>query len=85
LGCNVPLADVGYVVKVKKPDYLYCHITRPGQNFNFDKFMNNISQNFADTPCIISGQLTQNYEKKIHPPVTFKRSITEVMQFISDL
>lgn len=85
LGCNVPLADVGYVVKVKKPDFLYCHVTRPGLNFNFDKFLANISKNLADTPCIISGLLTQNYEKKIQPPVIFKRSFTEVMDFISNL
>lgn len=85
LGCNVPLADVGYVVKVKKPDYLYCHITRPATNFNFDKFLANISKNLADTPCIISGQLTQNYEKKIHPPIVFKRSFSEVNEFIGSL
>jgi methanogenic corrinoid protein MtbC1 len=85
LGCNVPLADVGYVVKVKKPDFLYCHVTRPGLNFNFDKFLANISKNLADTPCIISGLLTQNYEKKIQSPVIFKRSFTEVMDFISNL
>jgi DNA-binding transcriptional MerR regulator len=85
LGTNVPLADVGFVVKIKKPDYLYCHITRPGQSFNFDKFMNNISKNLANTPCIISGLVTQNYEKKIQDPVVFKRSFTEVMEFISDL
>ena len=85
LGCNVPLADVAYVVKVKKPDYLYCHITRPGLHFNFDKFMANISKNLKDVPCIISGQLTQNYEKKIHPPVVFKRNINDVMEFIYNL
>lgn len=85
LGCNVPLADVGYVVKVKKPDYLYCHITRPATNFNFDKFLANISKNLTDTPCIISGQLTQNYEKKIHQPIVFKRSFGEVSDFISSL
>jgi len=85
LGCNVPLSDVGYVVNVKKPDYLYCHITRPGHNFNFDKFMTNISKNFSSTPCIISGQIIQNYEKKLQPPVVFKRNISEVMEFISNL
>ena len=85
LGCNVPLADVGYVVKLKKPDFLYCHVTRPGLNFNFDKFLANISKNLSETPCIISGQLTQNYEKKIQSPIMFKRSFTEVMDFISNL
>lgn len=85
LGCNVPLADVGYVVKVKNPDYLYCHITRPATNFNFDKFLANITKNLAETPCIISGQLTQNYEKKIHAPIVFKRNINEVTEFIAGL
>jgi len=85
LGCNVPLADVGYVVKIKKPDYLYCHITRPGTSFSFDKFMLNLSKNLADTPCVISGLLTQTYEKKILAPIVFKRNITEVMDFISNL
>jgi DNA-binding transcriptional MerR regulator len=85
LGCNVPLADVGYVVNVKKPDYLYCHVTRPGFNFNFDRFLANLSKNIPDTPCMISGLLTQNYEKKIHPPVVFKRTFAEVMDFIGNL
>ena len=85
LGCNVPLADVGYVVKIKNPDYLYCHITRPATNFNFDKFLANITKNLAETPCIISGQLTQNYEKKIHPPIVFKRNFNEVSEFIAGL
>lgn len=85
LGANVPLADVAYVVNLKKPDYLYSHITTPGQNFNFDKFILNVSKNFKDVPCLISGPLTQNYEKKIHPPVVFKKSFSEVMEFVSGL
>lgn len=74
LGSNVPISDVAYVANLKKPDYLYSHITTPGQNFNFDRFIQNIAKNFPKTPCIISGQLTQSYEKKIHPPVTFKKT-----------
>jgi DNA-binding transcriptional MerR regulator len=85
LGANVPLSDVGYVAKLKKPDYLYSHITRPGISFNFDKFLNNLSKNMSEFPCIISGQLTQTYEKKLQEPVIFKRSFSEVMEFISNL
>ncbi len=85
LGSNVPIKDVAYVVNLKKPDYLYSHITTPGQNFNFDKFLGNISKNFPTTPVIISGQLTHSYEKKIQPPVMFKKTFTEVMDFISKL
>ena len=85
LGCNVPLTDVGYVVNVKKPDYLYCHLTRPGQSFNFEKFLANISKKLSSIPCIISGQIIQNFEKKIHKPIIFKKNILEVMEFINNL
>jgi DNA-binding transcriptional MerR regulator len=85
LGANVPLKDVEYVVGYKKPDYLYSHLTTVGQNFNFDKFLNNVTSRFKDVPIVFSGQLTNTYEKKIHPPVVFKKSFAEVMDFISAL
>ncbi len=85
LGTNVPLKDVSYIVDLKKPDYLYSHLTTVGQNFNFDKFLSNIGMKFHNIPVIISGQLTNTFEKKIHPPVYFKRSFPEVMEFVASL
>lgn len=85
LGTSIPLNDVAYVVKLKNPDYLYCHLTTVGQNFNFDKFLANMDKRFNDLPTIISGQLTNTYEKKIHPPIHFKRSFAEVMHFVANL
>jgi DNA-binding transcriptional MerR regulator len=83
LGCSIPLKDVDYLVKLKKPDYIYTHLTTVGPKFNFDRFIENLSKNFPDTPVIISGQLTNTYEKKILPPVKFKKSYTEVMEFLA--
>ena len=85
LGANVPLNDVEYVVNYKKPDYLYSHLTTVGQNFNFEKFLNNVTLKFKGIPVVISGLLTNTYEKKIHPPLNFKRSFAEVMEFITAL
>lgn len=85
LGTNIPMKDVEYVVNLKKPDYLYSHLTTVGKNFNFDKFLENISKKFPKTPTVISGLLTNTYEKKIQPPVYFKRSFPEVMQFVATL
>ncbi|MEP7163376.1 MAG: MerR family transcriptional regulator [Ferruginibacter sp.] len=85
LGTSIPMHDVAYVVNLKKPDYLYCHLTTVGQSFNFDKFLLNVGKKFHDIPIIISGQLTNTYEKKIHPPVYFKRSFPEVMEFVASL
>jgi hypothetical protein len=85
LGANVPLKDVEYVVNYTKPDYIYSHLTTVGQNFNFEKFLLNVTQKFKGVPVVISGQLTNTYEKKILAPIIFKRSFPEVMDFVTHL
>lgn len=85
LGANVPMNDVEYVVKLKKPDFLFCHLTSVGQKFNFEKFLTNLSRRFPQEKILISGQLALSYEKKIQPPLQFKKSLSEVMEFISGL
>jgi DNA-binding transcriptional MerR regulator len=85
LGCSIPLKDVEYLVNLKKPDYIYTHLTTVGPKFNFDKFIANLSKSFPKTPVIISGQLTNTYEKKILPPINFKKSYAEVMEFLAGL
>lgn len=83
LGCSIPLKDVEYLVKLKNPDYIYTHLTSVGTRFNFDKFIATLSFAFPKTPVIISGQLTNTYEKKILPPINFKKSYAEVMEFLA--
>ena len=85
LGCSIPLNDIEYVAKLKRPDYLYAHLTSVGNKFNFDKFIGIVSKKFTGTPVIFSGQLTHTYEKKILPPIHFKKSFSEVMEFVSGL
>ena len=85
LGCSISANDVEYITKLKNPDYLYTHLTTCGSKFNFEKFIVTASKKFADTPVIISGQLTHNYTKKIPPPIYLKKSVTEVMDFVSGL
>lgn len=85
LGANIPLKDVVYVVNLKKPGYLYCHLTTVGHNFNFDRFLRDISKEVNNIPIVISGQLTHSYEKKIQPPIHFQRSFEQVMEFVASL
>lgn len=85
LGCSIPLKDVEYLANLKKPDYIYTHLTSVGAKFNFDRFITNLSKSFPKTPVVISGQLTNTYEKKILPPITFKKSYAEVMEFLAAL
>ncbi|MFZ1304775.1 MAG: MerR family transcriptional regulator [Ferruginibacter sp.] len=83
LGCSIPLRDVEYLVKLKKPDYIYTHLTSVGPRFNFERFIDNLSRSFPKTPVIISGYLTNTYEKKVLPPINFKKSYAEVMEFLA--
>jgi DNA-binding transcriptional MerR regulator len=83
LGCSIPLKDIEYLVRLKSPDYIYTHLTSVGPRFNFDRFIENLGRSFPKTPVIISGQLTHTYEKKILPPIKFKKSYGEVMEFLA--
>lgn len=85
LGASVPLADVAYVVKHKKPDFIYTHMTTASRSFNFERFMNQAVQKFGDVPFVISGPVAAAYESKIPSQVKFKRSLPEVMDFINQI
>ncbi len=83
LGADVPLDDMSYIAKAKKPDYLYTHLTAVANNFNVEKFMYNIHTNVSDIPVILSGPLTVTYKKSIPPNFHFKKTLQEVKDFIS--
>ena len=83
LGANVPLKDAEYVANLKNPDMIFIHLTATGVNFSFEKFLNSIQQRFGNSNTIISGYLTQHYHKKIPSCVQFKKSLTEMMDYLS--
>lgn len=85
LGANVPMKDVEYVARLKRPTFLYSHLTAVAHNFNFEKFLVNAQNRLIDHKVIVSGQLTQSYKKKIPSNVGFKKSLNEVMEYISTL
>jgi MerR family transcriptional regulator, light-induced transcriptional regulator len=85
LGADVPLKDVEFIVAVKKPDYIYTHITTSGQHFNLDRFITNIGLRLNTAPIIISGQVIQGYKKTTPANISFKFSLGEVMEYIGSL
>lgn len=85
LGANVPVADIEFVSKFKKPDYLYTHLTATASNFNFEKFLHQVSTRLENFPLVVSGQLTSSYKKSLPPKVNFKSSLPEVVDYISTL
>lgn len=85
LGANVPVSDVEFVAKIKQPDFAYTHLTSVAHNFNFEKFLNHISNKVKNIPVVVSGQVTQQYKKKSPQGVHFKKSLNEVMEYIASL
>lgn len=85
LGSNVPLSDLEYIVGLKKPDYLYTHLTCITGNFNFEKFLQKIHQHIPAVPLVISGQVAQCFRKKVPPGIYFKKSLPEVLEYVATL
>jgi methanogenic corrinoid protein MtbC1 len=85
LGPNVPVKDAEQVINLKKPDTIFVHLTATAPNFSFEKFLNHIQSRFNGTNTVISGLITQGYKKKIPPVVQFKRTLGEVMEYLSSL
>ncbi|MDE3235837.1 MAG: MerR family transcriptional regulator [Bacteroidota bacterium] len=85
LGANVPIKDIAYVVSLKSPIFLYSHLTAVAHNFNFERFLQQFHAKMPHAKLIVSGQLTQQYKKKIPANVSFKKSLNEVMEYIASL
>jgi methanogenic corrinoid protein MtbC1 len=85
LGANVPVKDVAYVVGLKKPDLVFTHLTATSSNFHLDKFLNQVNTHFGSVSTVVSGQLTQHYSKPIPSGITFKKSLPEVMEYLSSI
>jgi DNA-binding transcriptional MerR regulator len=83
LGANVPLRDVEYVAQLKMPDLLYTHLTSVSHNFSLEKFLLKTHHLMPQIPMIISGQLTQSFRKKMPANASFKRSLSEIMEYVA--
>jgi DNA-binding transcriptional MerR regulator len=84
LGANVPIDDLAFVADLKKPDYLYTHLTTVVKEFNFEKFLTQMSR--LSVPVLISGLLPQTFDRKITGQnIRFLKSLADVNEFIGSL
>ncbi len=83
LGSNVPLSDLEYITRSKKPDFVYTHLTCIAGNFNYEKYLHQVHESVHGIPLVISGQLARNFSRKPPVGVHFKKSLPEVLEFIA--
>ncbi len=85
VGANVPLNDTDYVVNMKKPHYLYMHLTSIPGRLNFQKYVHTISTNQAQTTVLLSGNISETILKDMPSNVRLLKSLGEVFSYISKL
>ena len=85
IGANVPLKDAQFVAQIKKPDFVYIHLTSTSSGFNFQKFLTQTSERIPRSKIIISGHVTHDNKKALPKNVEFKHSLVELVEFISAL
>lgn len=83
LGANVPLNDLAYVIDVKRPDFVYTHLTSVAHNFHTDKFFAGLSAKIGKVPAVVSGQVVSAYKKKIPANIQPKSSLHEVIEYLT--
>jgi len=83
LGVDTSIDDLGFLTALRKPDFLYTHLTSVATSFSFEKFINAAVLQAAGKPVIISGQIIKNYSKKLPPTIFFKNSLQDVISFMA--
>ncbi|NJO24761.1 MAG: MerR family transcriptional regulator [Bacteroidia bacterium] len=82
LGANVPVKDIEFVTTLKKPSYLYTHLTSASNKFNFEKFITALQSKLPENIIIISGQSVKSLAKPASEKVILKKSLSEVVEFV---
>jgi len=85
LGANVPMRDLVYLTTVKKPNYVFCHLTSPSKVFKLDRFITQIGQVSTKNPVMLSGLFMKDYKGKLPENITVKKSLAEVVQLIQSI
>jgi len=83
LGANVPMADVQYVMIEKKPEYLYIHLTSIPHKLNIQRFLSFLGDAPYPYEVKLSGSITESYKKPLPQNISFLKSFSEVLSYIS--
>ena len=85
LGADVPFKDLEFVARLKKPDFVYTHLTTRPRYFNLEKYLDRFTAQLPATQLVISGNKVISQVKKDHKSVHFKNSLQSMLEFISSL
>jgi MerR family transcriptional regulator, light-induced transcriptional regulator len=84
LGANIPLKDAHFVADIKKPDFIYMHLTSAPKGYSSHKFLQRLSSAFPKNKIMISGYLT-SYTHSLPSNIRFIPSLSQAIAFITSL
>lgn len=82
LGANVPLKDMQYLVQIKKPQFLYMHLTVYPRMHTIQKIISSLSSLAPQSNLLVSGVVTENYRQTLPQNVHFFKSLEEMVTYI---
>lgn len=80
LGANVPLKDIDYILGIKKPDYLYMHLTAVPRQVKFDRLLQHLEQYTGTT--LLSGYMAEHNHRINGENIKLLKSLPQVLQFL---
>jgi methanogenic corrinoid protein MtbC1 len=84
LGADVPLKDLAFVARTKKPDFVYTHITAAPNSLQLDRFIQHYCSQIDGVPLVISGRPARAI-RPASPLVSLKQDFNEVISFINSI
>lgn len=82
LGADVLIHEAEFICKIKKPDFLYIHLSATGIKFKFNKFISEVEKYFNKNIVLISGKVPMSYQRKNFSKIIFKKSVKESFYFL---
>lgn len=81
LGASVPLKDAQYVMELKKPAYVYLHLSSTPSKAAFRKYLNGLCGK-EECRILLSGDVVHSFGPEAPSNLTGLRSLPEVVTFI---
>lgn len=81
LGASVPLKDAQYVIGLKKPSYVYLHLSSTPSRAAFKKYLQGLCSE-EECRILLSGEAVYSFPSGAPANLTALKSLGEVVEFI---
>ena len=86
LGANSPMKDVQYIYELKKPKYLYTHLTSTAESFDVKKYLQSLVLAMPNVKVFVSGyMLNSDKYTPINDDMRFLYNLKEAKLLLSEL